>query len=61
MLPHEYLKLITKSLIKKMVLYLQKVYEGSLPENFFNISTFINQKSFKFTGIDIPKEVKNKF
>ena len=32
-----------------------------MPENFFNISTFINQKSFKFTSIDLPKEVKNKF
>ena len=62
MLPHEHLKLIIKSLDQKEgSIFSKKVYEGSLPENFFNISTFINQNSFKFTGIDLPKEVKNKF
>ena len=62
MLPHEHLKLIIKSLDQKeSSIFSEKVYEGSLPENFFNISTFINEKSFKFKGIDLPKKVKNEF
>ena len=62
LLPHEHLKLIIKSLYNKdNSIFSRKVYEGTIPENFFNISTFINKSPTKFKDIKIPKEVKNKF
>ena len=63
LLPHEHLKLIIKSLYNKEdnSIFSRKVYEGTIPENFFNISTFINKSPSKFNDIEIPKDVKNKF
>ena len=62
LLPHEHLKLIIKSLYNKdNSIFSRKVYEGTIPKNFLNISTFINKSPSKFKGTKIPKEVENKF
>ena len=44
-----------------MSIFSKQVYEGTLPDSFFNISTFINKKSFKLEDIELPKDVVNKF
>lgn len=60
--PHEHLKIILNSLGNEdMSIFSKQVYEGTLPDSFFNISTFINKKSFKLEDIELPKDVVNKF
>ena len=46
-------------LVKKNVS--QKVYEGTIPESFFNISVFFTDKICQKSNIDLPKDVINKF
>ena len=39
----------------------KKVYEGTIPENFFNISVFFTDKVLKDSEVKLPKKVKNNF
>ena len=58
--PHEHLKKIIKHLGKDSGIVNYKVYEGSIPKNFLNISSFINKKSEK-EKFKFPSGIENKF
>tara|TARA_X000000950_G_C13889698_1_gene650324 strand:- start:232 stop:1038 length:807 start_codon:yes stop_codon:yes gene_type:complete len=59
--PHQHLKEIINNLGTKNSIFSAKVYEGSIPNNFLNISTFVNEGSAKENPELMPKEVINKF
>ena len=59
--PHEHLKKVIKFLGGDKEIISNKVYEGSVPNNYVNISTFINKKSIKEDITTLPKEVINEF
>ena len=59
--PHTFLDEITKKLFGKEKMLVKKVYEGTIPESFFNISVFFTDKIVKESNIDLPKDVINKF
>ena len=59
--PHTFLKEITNNLDGKEKIIVKKVYEGTIPENFFNISVFFTDKVIKESKIEFPSEVQNKF
>ena len=59
--PHTFLKEITDKLNGEEKIIVKKVYEGTIPENFFNISVFFTDKIVKYSEVDFPSEVKNKF
>lgn len=59
--PHQHLKLIISKLGTEKNIFSHKLYEGSLPEKYFNISTFISQESTIHKGKLIPKEIENIF
>ena len=40
---------------------MKKVYEGTIPEDFFNISVFFTDEIVKESVVKLPKEVKNNF
>ena len=61
LLPHTFLKEITENLFGKEKMIVKKVYEGTIPENFFNISVFFTDKVVKDSEVKLPKEVKNNF
>ena len=59
--PHEHLKSLIAKLGKKTGIYSNKVYEGTIPNNYMNISTFFNNNSIIEDLPTLPKEVINKF
>ena len=59
--PHEHLKKIINFLDSGKEIISNKVYEGSVPNDYVNISTFINKKSITEDISILPKEVINKF
>ena len=59
--PHTFLKEITENLFGNKKMIVKKVYEGTIPENFFNISVFFTDKVLKDSEVKFPKEVKNNF
>lgn len=58
--PHDHLKRIMKHLGNDSGIVSYKVYEGSIPKNFLNISSFINEKSEK-EKFNFPSGVENRF
>tara|TARA_Y100000991_G_scaffold144178_1_gene108894 strand:+ start:356 stop:1159 length:804 start_codon:yes stop_codon:yes gene_type:complete len=59
--PHQHLKLIIEKLGTEKNIFSHKLYEGSLPEKYLNISTFISQESVINKSKFIPKEIDNIF
>ena len=61
--PHEHLKLIISKIdnSKDSTIVSKKVYEGSLPENFLEITTFISDKNEKIDSNIINSDIKNSF
>ena len=59
--PHTFLKEITNKLNGEEKIIVKKVYEGTIPEDFFNISVFFTDKVVEYSEVDFPSEVKNKF
>lgn len=61
--PHEHLKLIISKIdnSKDKSILSNKVYEGSLPENFLEITTFISDKNEKIDSNIINSDIKNSF
>ena len=59
--PHSFIEEITQKLYGKDKILVKKVYEGTIPENFFNISVFFTNKTLKESNVKLPKEVTNKF
>ena len=59
--PHTFLKEITNKLNGDEKIIVKKVYEGTIPEDFFNISVFFTDKVVEYSEVDFPSEVKNKF
>ncbi|MEE2694916.1 MAG: DUF1849 family protein [Pseudomonadota bacterium] len=59
--PHKFLEDIVKSLKSKHKIINRKVYEGTIPEKFFNISVFFTEKELSIENSLIPKGVINKF
>ncbi len=58
--PHEHLKKIIKHLGNDSGIVTYKVYEGSIPKNFLNISSFINKESEK-EKFKFPSGIENRF
>ena len=40
---------------------IKKVYEGTIPEKFFNISVFITDKIIKESDVKLSEKINNKF
>jgi hypothetical protein len=59
--PHEFLEDIVKNLNSKQRMINRKVYEGTIPEKFFNISVFFTNKNASIEKRIAPKGVINKF
>ena len=59
--PHQHLKKIIKNLGTKNKIFSEKVYEGSIPNNYLNISTFINEGFTEEDSRLIPEKINNKF
>jgi len=59
--PHQHLKKIIEILGTEKKIFSEKVYEGSIPDNYLDISTFINQESVKEDSKKFSKEIQNKF
>ena len=58
--PHTFLEEITQKLFGNDKMIVKKVYEGTIPEDFFNISVFTDE-IVKESVVKLPKEVKNNF
>ena len=59
--PHKFLEEITEKLFGNEKIIVKKVYEGTIPENFFNISVFFTDKVVKESNVKLPNEVMNNF
>ena len=59
--PHSFIKEITDKLFDNEKIMVKKVYEGTIPDNFFNISVFFTDKNVKELDVKLPKEVINNF
>lgn len=59
--PHAHLKKIIRSIKKKNKIISHKVYEGSIPNKFLNISTFISDKPIIVDEKKLDKNIKNEF
>ena len=59
--PHTFLEEITQKLFGNDKMIVKKVYEGTIPEDFFNISVFFTDEIVKESVVKLPKEVKNNF
>ena len=61
MFPHEHLKFILTKLGSSETMFSKKVYEGSIPNNFLNISTFINESKSTLAKELLTDDVLNEF
>ena len=59
--PHEFLEEIIKNFGGKEKIIVKKVYEGTIPEKFFQISVFFTGETSKGSKKLLPKGVENKF
>ena len=61
--PHEHLKLVVSKIDQsdESSILSNKVYEGSLPENFLEITTFISEKKEKIDSKLLSSQIKNSF
>ncbi len=59
--PHKFLEEIITNLFSDKRMITKKVYEGTIPEKFFNISVFITDKIIKESDVKLSKKINNKF
>lgn len=59
--PHKFLKEIIKNFDSNNKMLVKKVYEGTIPDKFFNISVFFTDEIIKESDIELPKTIINQF
>ena len=59
--PHQFLEEIISNLYTNKRMITKKVYEGTIPNKFFNISVFLTDEIIKESDLKLPKEINNKF
>ena len=59
--PHTFLQEIIENLYSNKRMLVKKVYEGTIPDKYFNISVFITDEIVKESLVNLPKEINNKF
>ncbi len=59
--PHQFLEEIISNLYSDERMITKKVYEGTIPDKFFNISVFLTDEVLKESDLKLPKEINNKF
>ena len=59
--PHQFLEEIISNLYTNKRMITRKVYEGTIPNKFFNISVFLTDEIIKESDLKLPKEINNKF
>ena len=59
--PHQFLEEILSNLYSNKRMITKKVYEGTIPDKFFNISVFLTDQIIKESDIKLPEEINNKF
>ena len=59
--PHSFLKEISGKLNKNQKIITHKVYEGTIPTDFFNISVFFTDETVKESDVKLPNKISNKF
>ena len=59
--PHHFLEEIISNLYSDKQMITKKVYEGTIPNKFFNISVFLTDEVIKESDLNLPKEINNKF
>jgi|TARA_B100000287_G_scaffold367210_1_gene362835 hypothetical protein len=59
--PHKFLEEIISNLFSDKRMITKKVYEGTIPEKFFNISVFITDKIIKESDVKLSEKINNKF
>ncbi|MDC3091386.1 DUF1849 family protein [Rickettsiales bacterium] len=59
--PHEHLKMIINKLGNSKDIFSNKVYEGTIPSNYIEISTFIHAEKINENQINLPKEIQKDF
>ena len=59
--PHHFLEEIISNLYSDKQMITKKVYEGTIPNKFFNISVFLTDEIIKESNLKLPKEINNKF
>ena len=59
--PHSFLKEISGKLNKNQKIVAHRVYEGTIPDNFFDISVFFTDETSKESNVKLPNNVNNKF
>jgi len=59
--PHQFLEDIIKNLNSKKNMIVRNVYEGTIPEKFFNVSVFFTKEDVSVDKKTLPKGVINKF
>lgn len=59
--PHQHLKSIISNIKDDKKIVSHRVYEGSIPEKFLNVSTFINNKTVKLEKKLLTAGISNKF
>ena len=59
--PHQFLEEIISNLYSDKRMITKKVYEGTIPNKFFNISVFLTDEIIKESNLKLPKEINNRF
>ena len=59
--PHQFLEHVIKNFTGKEKIIMKKVYEGTIPDKYFQISVFFTGETSKESKKLLPKGVKNEF
>mgnify|MGYP001304797921 CR=1 FL=1 len=59
--PHQFLEEIISNLYSNKRMITKKVYEGTIPDKFFNISVFLTDQIIRESDIKLPEKINNKF
>ena len=59
--PHQFLEDITKNINSGKKMIIREVYEGTIPDKFFNISVFFTDEVVKIEKKNLPDGITNKF
>ena len=57
--PHHFLEEIISNLYSDKQMITKKVYEGTIPNKFFNISVFLTDEIIKESNLKLPKEINS--
>ena len=59
--PHQFLVDVLKNMVNGEQMLVKKVYEGTIPDKFFNISVFFTSETFEEENKALPQFVDKKF